>query len=93
MAPTLGLEGRNCREERDRVWVPRFRKKAALVGNLDDPSEVHYRHAVADVFHHREVMRDEQVAEAKIDLQIHQQIDHLRLHGYVKRRDRLVEND
>ena len=52
--------------------------------------EVHHRHAVADVAHHRQVVRDEQVGQAQALLQFHQHVDHLRLDRHVQRRHRLV---
>ena len=48
---------------------------------------------MADVLDHREVVRDEQVRELNSLLQVHQQIDDLRLHRHVERRHRLVADD
>ena len=45
------------------------------------------------MFHHRKIMRDEQVRQPLIALQIHQQIDHLRLDRHIKRRNRLIGHD
>ncbi len=59
---------------------------------LDDAAEVHHGHAVAQELHHREVVRDEQVAQPKPLLQRHQQVEHLRLDRHVQRRQRLVEH-
>ena len=52
---------------------------------LDDLAEIHHRHAVGDVLDDREVVRDEQVGEPAIALQILQQVDDLRLHRDVER--------
>ena len=46
----------------------------ALLGDLDDLAEIHHRHPVRDVLHYTEVMRDEQIGEAELGLQILQQI-------------------
>ena len=46
-----------------------------------------------DMAHDAEVMRDEEVGQAELVLQILEQIDDLRLHGDVERRDRLVGDD
>ena len=60
---------------------------------LDDLAEVHHGDAVGDVLDDREVVRDEQVGEAAIALQVLHQVDDLRLHRDVERRDRLVADD
>ena len=79
--------------------APRCRGAAAsrtalrLSVSLDDAAEIHHRHAVADVLDHREVVRDEQVGEPELVLQVHQQVDDLRLDRHVERRDRLVADD
>jgi hypothetical protein len=49
--------------------------------------------AMAMCSHHAEVVRDEQVGEPELVLQVHQQVQHLRLHRNVERRDRLVGDD
>ena len=43
--------------------------------------------------HQPQIVRDEEVRELQPLLQIHQQVDHLRLHRDVERRHRLVEDD
>ena len=43
--------------------------------------------------HHRKVMRDKQVSQAKIFLQVFEHVDNLRLDRYIQRADRLVAND
>ena len=47
----------------------------------------------ADVLDHRQVVRDEQVGEAELLLQVLEQVDDLRLDRHVERRDRLVADD
>ena len=68
-------------------------EQARLVGHLDDAAEIHHRDAVADVLDHREVVRDEQIRQLQFVLQIHQQVDDLRLDRDVERGDRLVADD
>ena len=63
---------------------------ATLRPDLDDPPEVHHRHPVRDMPHNRQVVGDEEVGEALLLLQILQQIDDLRLHRNIQRRDRLI---
>ena len=46
-----------------------------------------------DVAHDRQVVRDEEVREPELVLQIFEQVHDLRLDRDVERRDRLVEHD
>src|SRR5690606_9922058 len=46
-----------------------------------------------DMLDDREVVRDEQIAETALLLQIHEQVDHLRLDGHVERGYRLIAYD
>jgi len=73
--------------------VARRGEEAALGRDLDDAAEVHHRHAVGHVLHHREVVRDEQVGEPEAALQFLQQVHHLRLDGDIERAHRLIADD
>ena len=66
---------------------------AAVGRDLDDPADIHHRDAVADMLHHRQVVRDEQIGDAQPVLQFQHQVDDLRLHRNVQRGDRLVRHD
>src|SRR6516225_5673896 len=68
-------------------------EEGALVGDLDDLAEIHDRDAVADVLDDREIVRDKEVGEAELALQVAEEIDHLRLHRDVEGGDRLVADD
>ena len=59
---------------------------------LDDLAEVHDRDVVADVAHHGKVVRDEDVREPELVLQVLEQVDDAGLDRHVERRDRLVEH-
>ena len=48
---------------------------------------------VRDALDHRHIVADEQEGEAEIGLQLHQQIEHLRLHRHVERGHRFVGHD
>ena len=48
---------------------------------------------VGDVLDDRQVVGDEQVGETAVALEVLEQVDHLRLHGDVERRHRLVADD
>ena len=65
-------------------------KIASFGAVLHRPAEIHHHHLVGDVAHHRQVVADEQIGEPELVLQVHQQVQHLRLDRHVERRDRLV---
>ena len=54
-------------------------------GHLDDLAQVHHGDAVGDVAHDGEVVRDEQVGQAELVLEVLQQVDDLRLDRDVER--------
>ena len=87
----LGIRG-----SAPRPAAPRYRDGAGrrtasrLSRELDDAAEIHHGDAVADMLDHGEVVRDEQVGQAELALQVDQQVDDLRLDRDVERRDRLV---
>lgn len=62
-------------------------------GGLDDPAGVHHRDRVGDVRDHAQVMGDQDQPHGQLALELGQQIHHLRLHGDVQRRGRLVRDD
>ena len=61
--------------------------------DLDDLAEVHHRDPVRDVADDGEVVRDEQVGQAELGLELLHEVDDLRLDGDVERRDRLVADE
>ena len=61
--------------------------------HFDDPAQIHYGDAARNVTHQPQVVRNEQVGQLQLLLQIHQQVDHLRLDRDVERRHRLVRDD
>ncbi len=60
---------------------------------LHHRAEVHDRNPVGDMLDHRKVMGNEQIGHAPFLLQTHQQIDNLRLYGYIQGGNRLVAHD
>ncbi len=62
-------------------------------GGFDDPSKIHHRHGVADVFDHCEIVGYENVRKAESLAQLDQQIEDLRLNRDVERRDRFIGDD
>src|SRR5271163_75675 len=71
----------------------RITKQRGAICDLDDAAGAHHRYPVSDVVDDREVMRDEEISKPQLLLQIHQQVEDLRLDGDVERRGRLVADD
>jgi hypothetical protein len=69
------------REECLGIWVEGRGVELFAWRCLHHLAGIHYRDAVADVAHHGQVVRDEQVREIEFLLQVHQQVDDLRLDG------------
>jgi hypothetical protein len=56
-------------------------------------STVHDRHACRHVRDDGQVVRDEQVRESPVLLQVHEQVDHLRLHRHIEHGHRFVADN
>ena len=92
-AAAVLVDHRHRREQRVRVRVPRAREELVGRRDLDDLAEVHDGDPVAHVADDREVVRDEEVGEPQLVLQVGEQVEDLRLDRDVERRDRLVADD
>src|SRR5215469_11001180 len=75
------------------IRMQRVGEEGRFVGVLDDLTKVHHRDAVADMLDDREIVRDEQIGQVLFALQIHHQVDDLRLDRDVEGRNRLVADD
>ena len=62
-------------------------------GELDDAAGAHHRDPVGHVVDDRQIVRDEEVGQAEILLQVLEQVQDLRLHRDVERRHRLVADE
>ncbi|MCM8735514.1 hypothetical protein M5E06_15250 [Azospirillum sp. A1-3] len=71
----------------------RVSEQRLALRDLDVAPQIHHRNPMADAADHGEVVREEQVRDAELHLQIHQQVDHLCLHRDIKRRHELVADD
>ena len=80
----------NAGEQTTRVGVSGFFEQVVDARVLDHAAGIHDRHAVRDLGHHAEVVRDEQDAHVHLGLEPAQQIEDLRLHGHVQRGGGLV---
>ena len=62
-------------------------------GDLHHAAKAHHHDLMADMAHHGKVVRDEDQSQTDLILQIHQQVDDLRLNGHVQGRDRFIADD
>ena len=76
-----------------RVRVLRIVEDRGARADLDDLAEIHHRDAVADALDHGHVVRDEEIGEPELRLQVEHQVEHLRLDRHIERRNRLVGDD
>ncbi|ELZ80681.1 hypothetical protein C454_10261 [Haloferax gibbonsii ATCC 33959] len=83
----------NALQQRLRVGVFRRLEQLVCRAEFDHVAEVHHGDAVADVADDRKVVGDKEVRQPELRLEVVEQVQHLRLHGHVERRHRLVEHD
>ena len=81
----LGVRDRHGGEQRLGVGVAWGVIQSMGVGDLHHAAKIHHRDAVGDVFHHREIMGDEEIGEVESLLQVFQEVDDLRLDRDVQR--------
>src|SRR6266446_2511339 len=87
-----GVDCRNRGEQRARVGMAWISIDFVTVRNFDDLAEIHNRDTLADVFDHSQVVRDEEIGQVQLLLQILEQVDYLCLDRNFDRRDRLLEH-
>src|SRR5215470_1292192 len=80
-------------QERRRVRVLGRGEDLLGLAELDDAADVHHRDTVTDVADDAQVVRDEEIGQSELLLQVEQEVQDLRLHGDVQGRDRLVRDD
>ncbi len=80
-------------QERTGVRVHRLLVEVVALGELHRVTEVHDHHAVRDVADDVQIVRDEDVGEAELALEVLEQVEDLRLDRDVERRYRLVADD
>ena len=73
--------------------MQRMREDLVFLRQFDDLSKVHDRDPVGDEFDHRQAVRDEQIGQPKLFLQVAQFVEHLALDRNVECADRLVADD
>ena len=60
--------------------------------HLHHRAEIEHGDPVGHRLHHGEIVTDEEVGQTELRLEVRQQVQHLRLHRHVERRDRFVED-
>ncbi len=76
-----------------RIGMLRIFEDRRARADFHDPAQIHHTYLMGDPFDHGHVMADEQVTQAQVRLQVHHQVDDLRLHGHIQRADRLIRDD
>ena len=61
--------------------------------DLHKTAKIHHTDIMADAFNYGHVMADEQIGQAKFNLQFHHQVQHLGLDRNIQRADSLVSDD
>ena len=87
------VRDRHGGEQRLRVRVHRLFIEFVAFRQLNNLAQVHHSDTVGNVTNHRQVMRNEQVGQVELFLQVFEQVDDLRLDRHIERRDRLVADD
>ena len=81
------------RHQRLRVGVERRAEHPHGIADLHYATEVHHCNSVREMLDGREIVRDEHVRRALLDLQLHQEVHERALDRDVERRDRFVAED
>src|SRR4051794_34093219 len=66
-------------DQRLGIGMKRRREEFLLLGELDDLPEIHDGDAVTDVLDDAEIVADEEEGEAELLLEVHEEVQHLRL--------------
>src|SRR5882672_1313143 len=88
-----GIGHRHRADERLRVRVQWFLEDLSRFADLYNLAEIHHCDAVGDVFHHGEIVRDEDEREVHLAGELREEIDDLRLDGNIERAHRFVGHD
>src|SRR5262249_41159852 len=86
------IHRRHRRQKGFRIGMVRVVIELADRPDLHHLAKVHHHDAVADVAYHVEIMADEDVSEIEPRLQIHEQVQNLRLDRLVERRYGFIQD-
>ena len=70
LALSMRIEPWDRLQQQPRIGVPRPGKQLIGRGDLDQAAEIHDADPVGDLIDHRQIMRDEQIGEAELALQV-----------------------
>ena len=90
---TIGSGHWHSREQGLRIGMLRIVVDIVNWAQLDDFAQIHHSDAIADMPHHAEVMRDEEIGQVQLVLQLFHQVDHLLLNGDIEGGDWLIGDD
>ncbi len=79
------VDGRGRRQQRLGVRVQRTVVDLFLGTHFRRPAQVHHQYRIGDMTHHREVVGDEHIGGVEFLLQVHEQVQYLRLNRHVQR--------
>src|ERR1700722_19865277 len=79
-------------EQQLRIGVARVREELRRGRLFDDAAEIHHRDMITERFGHREVVTYEQIGEPQALPKFVQKTEHLRLHRYIQRGHRFVQD-
>ena len=83
----IALTARACRDGRGRSIT------SDGGSEFDDLSEIHHGNAIGDVFHDRQIVRDEDEREIHLPAKLRKQIQDLRLDRNIERRHGFIGDD
>src|ERR1700722_12954801 len=86
----FAMQRRNRGKEAPRVGVPGIPENDVRQRPFDDTASVHDHDAVGHLAHYAHVVGDENDRQSEIETQSAEQLQHLRLHGHIEGRRRLV---
>ena len=87
----IGL--RDGTQQRLRVRMFRVRVDRVCRADLHDPPQVHDRDAIAEELRRREIVRDVEIREVELVLELEHQLEDLRAHAHVEHRHGLVAHE
>ncbi len=73
--------------------MPRIAIQLGRRREFHNPPQVHYGHPIGDMPHNGQIVRNEQVGDAKFFLQLGEQVHHLGLNGDIEGRNGFIAND
>ena len=87
------IRNRHGADERARIGMTRTIVEVFSRGDLHCRAQIHDENTMADMTDDGEIVGDENQREPEVLLQIHEQVDDLRLNGHVECTDGLVADD